>query len=92
MEAVLRKMRTLENRVDSLTHKAKDVVNKHTLFIQKLNKVKETITIVLSILNSKQRNNKEKIITSISLYKQTEEYYPGNVSSILELLDGWKEG
>ena len=90
MEEVLKRIRTLENRVDSLIHKEEHLVNEHTSIIQKLKNIKETITTVLNNIKSKQRNNNDKIITSISLYKGTEKQHKhtGPVTFILELLDG----
>ena len=90
MEEVLRRIKTLENRMDSLIHKEEHIVNKHTSIIQKLKNIKKTITTVINNLKSTQRNNNDKIIKSISLYKGTQEQHrhPGIVSFILELLDG----
>ena len=90
MEEVLRRIRTLENRVNSLIQKEEYIVNKHTSNIQTLKNIKETTTTILNILNSTQRNNNEKIITSINLYKQTQQQHKhsGEVSFILELLNG----
>ena len=62
MEVVLRRIRRLENRVDSLIHKEEDAINKHISIIKKLYNVKETITTTLSNLNSQQRKNEDKSI------------------------------
>ena len=51
MEEVLRRIRNLENRVDSLIHKEEHNVNTYTSIIQDLNNVKETTTTILNILN-----------------------------------------
>ena len=86
MEEVLRRIRTLKNRVDSLIHREEHIVNKHTTNIQKLKNIKEIITTVLNNI----KGNNDKIITSISLYKGTQQQHehPGAVTFILELLDG----
>ena len=90
MEKVLRRIRTLENRVDSLIQKEEYIVNKHTSNIQTLKNIKETITTVLNNFKATQRNNNDKKIKSINLYKGTQQQHkhPGCVTFILELLDG----
>ena len=91
MEELVRRIKTLENRVDCLIQKEEYIVNEHTSIVQKLKNIKETITTVLNNLKSTQRNNNDKIIKSIiSLYKGTQQQHKhtGKVTSILELLDG----
>ena len=88
MEELLRKIKTLEDKVEYLVHKEEFLENKNKSIVQDLENVKELATTILNILNLKQQNNINKLIKSINLYKQTKEQHPGWISYILELLDG----
>ena len=87
MEEILRRIKTLEQKVDHLMQKEEYFVNENRSIIQELNNVKETTTTILNILNSKHRHNNDNIITSINLCKQTKQQHLNWVSFILELLD-----
>ena len=87
-EEVLRRIRNLENKVNLLMQREDNLINTNRSIIQDLNNVKNVTTTILNILNSKHRNNNEKIITSINLYKKTQEQHTNLVTFILELLDG----
>ena len=87
MEEVLRRITTLENKVNYLMQNEEYFNNINKAIIQELNNINKTSTIILNILNSKHRSNNDNIITSINLYKQTQNHHLNVVTFILELLD-----
>ena len=88
MDEILKRISTLENKVDFFVQKEEYLVNKNKLIINDLNNVKETIQTILSNLNLKHQNNIDNIVKSINLYTQTKQQHLKRISSILELSDG----
>ena len=87
MEEVLRRIQTLENKVDCLMQKEENLETTTKTLMQELNYIKGTSTTNINILNSKHQNNIDNIIKSINIYKQTKQQHPYWISCILELLD-----